>query len=107
MTSPGPDRPQEPSDDEPRPHGHRRVPVGPLGSVRCLRATVLATNAPAIGLLRRLWATVHARDGREVVSDVDLPEPPGAPPRLLALLRAVAAGTLAPRGAIVRRDDDD
>jgi GNAT superfamily N-acetyltransferase len=69
--------------------------------IRCFEATVLATNAQALALLQGLGETTYTRAGREVTVQVPVPEPPGAGPRLLALLRAAAAGLLAgvPRSA--------
>jgi GNAT superfamily N-acetyltransferase len=85
--------------------------------VRCFEATVLATNSQALGLLHGLGETRSVRSGREVVVEVPVPEPPGAGPRLLGLLRAAAAGLLAAaprpsgdRGAAESdraRDDDE
>jgi GNAT superfamily N-acetyltransferase len=63
--------------------------------VRCFQATLLATNAEALGLLRGLGETTARVSGREMVVEVPVPEPPGAGPRLLGLLRAAAAGLLA------------
>jgi RimJ/RimL family protein N-acetyltransferase len=63
--------------------------------IRCFEATVLATNARALGLLEGLGETTYTRAGSEVVVEVPVPEPPGAGPRLLGLLRAAAAGLFA------------
>jgi len=63
--------------------------------IRCFEATVLATNSQALALLQGLGETTYTHAGREVVVTVPVPEPPGAGPRLLALLRATAAGLLA------------
>jgi GNAT superfamily N-acetyltransferase len=68
--------------------------------IRCFEATVLATNAQAIGLLEGLGETSYTHVGPELVIEVPVPEPPGAGPPLLALLRAAAAGLLA---AVPRR----
>jgi GNAT superfamily N-acetyltransferase len=65
--------------------------------VTAFRATVLATNAPALALLGGAGKATQTREGREIVVDVALPEAPGAGPGLGALLRGVAAGLLAPR----------
>jgi RimJ/RimL family protein N-acetyltransferase len=69
--------------------------------IRCFEATVLATNEKALGLLHGLGETRFRHAGAEVVVEVPVPAPPGAGPRLLALLRAAAAGLFAavPRGA--------
>jgi GNAT superfamily N-acetyltransferase len=69
--------------------------------IRRFEATVLATNAEALALLHGLGETTYRRAGRELVVEVPVPEPPGAGPRLLGLLRASAAGLLA---AVPRRD---
>jgi GNAT superfamily N-acetyltransferase len=63
--------------------------------IRRFEATVLATNAEALALLRGLGQTTSTLAGREMVVEVPVPEPPGAGPRLLELLRAAAAGMLA------------
>jgi GNAT superfamily N-acetyltransferase len=71
--------------------------------VRTFRATVLATNARAIGLLEALGETTVTRAGTEVVVDVAVPEPPGAGQRLRRLLREFAHGTLAPGQRLLGR----
>jgi RimJ/RimL family protein N-acetyltransferase len=71
--------------------------------ITCFRATVLATNAPAIALLEGLGATPRSRDAQELVLDVALPEARGAGPGLVGLLRAVATGALAPSRALLAR----
>jgi GNAT superfamily N-acetyltransferase len=68
--------------------------------IRRFQATVLATNAQALGLLHGLGETTYRRAGHELVVEVPVPEPPGAGPRLLGMLRAAAAGLLA---AVPRR----
>jgi GNAT superfamily N-acetyltransferase len=60
-------------------------------------ATVLATNTPALALLEGAGRATRTQEGREVVVDVELPAAEGAGPGLVALLRGVAAGLLAPR----------
>jgi len=63
--------------------------------IRCFEATVLATNSQALALLQGLGDTTYTHVGSETVVQVPVPEPPGAGPRMLALLRAAAAGLLA------------
>jgi len=64
--------------------------------IATFRAPVLAQNASAIALLKRLGEVETTRMGREVELAIDL-MPPEAPPRdLLDVLREVAAGALAP-----------
>src|SRR6185437_2144038 len=63
--------------------------------IRCFEATVLATNSQALALLHGLGEASYRHAGPEVVVEVPVPEPPGAGPGLLALLRAAAAGLLA------------
>jgi GNAT superfamily N-acetyltransferase len=70
--------------------------------ISLFEATVLATNEPAISLLEGAGATTRTQAGHEVLIEVSLPEPPGAGARLAGLLRAVACGAVAPRGALVR-----
>jgi RimJ/RimL family protein N-acetyltransferase len=73
--------------------------------IRRFEATVLATNERALGLLDSLGETTYRHAGTETVVEVPVPEPPGAGPRLVGLLRAVAAGLVcaAPRGQRSRR----
>ena len=69
---------------------------------------VLAQNREAIGLLERLGAAPGNCSGPELRFDVVLPQRPGAGAALLDLLRAVAAGILAPVRVVAGpRSSDD
>jgi GNAT superfamily N-acetyltransferase len=71
--------------------------------VTVFRAPVLARNERALGLLRRLGPSRTTRMGREVEVEIRIgPEPDGSQD-LLAVLREVAAGTLAPARSLVAR----
>jgi GNAT superfamily N-acetyltransferase len=61
---------------------------------------VLAQNREALGLLEGLGAVPGTRSGPELRFDVALPQPAGSGGALLELLRAFAAGILAPVGAV-------
>lgn len=65
-------------------------------------AAVLAENRDAIGLIERLGETTREETGEVLGLDVALPDT-GAGPTLRGLLRAAAAGLLAPAGAFLRR----
>ena len=67
------------------------------------RAPVLAQNRGAIALLHRLGEAETTRTGREVEIRIELDRPEAARQDLLALLRSVAAGTLAPGRNLLRR----
>lgn len=64
---------------------------------------VLAENRDAIGLFEHLGGATREGSGHELRFDVVLPEPGGAGPTLRELLRAAAAGLLAPARAFLQR----
>jgi GNAT superfamily N-acetyltransferase len=63
--------------------------------IAVFRAPVLARNDEALALLRRLGETHTTRAGREVEVEIDITAGEEGRRSLLALLREVAAGTLA------------
>jgi GNAT superfamily N-acetyltransferase len=65
-------------------------------------AIVLAQNRDAIRLLERFGDATREDDGAVLHFDIALPDTGGAGPTLRGLLRAAAAGLLAPTGAFVR-----
>lgn len=67
-------------------------------------AIVLAQNRDAIRLLERLGDATREDDGDVLHFDIALPETGGTGPTLRGLLRAAAAGLLAPTGAFLRRN---
>ena len=73
-------------------------------SVTRFSAVVLAQNRDAIRLLERLGDATREHDGEVLHFDVALPDGGGAGPTLHGLLRAAAAGLLAPAGAFLRRN---
>ena len=66
-------------------------------------AIVLAQNRDAIRLLERLGDAACEDDGDVLHFDIALPDTGGAGPTLRGLLRAAAAGLLAPTGEFLRR----
>jgi GNAT superfamily N-acetyltransferase len=66
-------------------------------------AVVLAENREAIRLLERLVDETHDESGHQPHFDVKLPDSGGAGPTLRELLRAAAAGLLAPTRAFMQR----
>jgi GNAT superfamily N-acetyltransferase len=66
-------------------------------------AVVLAENREAIRLLERLVDETHDESGHQPHFDVKLPDSGGAGPTLRELLRAAAAGLLAPARAFMQR----
>ena len=66
---------------------------------------MLADNRDAIRLLERLGDATLEETGRELRFDIALPARTGAGPALCELLRAAAAGLLAPARALVHPDD--
>ena len=70
-------------------------------------AIVLAGNRDAIRLLERLGDATREDDGDVLHFDIALPDTGGAGPTLRGLLRAAAAGLLAPIGAFVRDSSPD
>jgi RimJ/RimL family protein N-acetyltransferase len=70
-------------------------------------AIVLAQNRDAIRLLERLGDATREADGAVLHFDIALPDTGGAGPTLRGLLRAAAAGLLAPTGAFVRASSPD
>jgi GNAT superfamily N-acetyltransferase len=68
---------------------------------------VLAENRDAIGLFEQLGDATREESGRELRFDVVLPAPGRAGPTLRELLRAAAAGLLAPARAFVQRGSLD
>jgi nucleotide-binding universal stress UspA family protein/RimJ/RimL family protein N-acetyltransferase len=64
-------------------------------------APVLADNPEAMRVLQRLGDTVVRPMGREVELEVALAPGPGAPARLVGLMRAAAAGTVAPARTVL------
>jgi RimJ/RimL family protein N-acetyltransferase len=71
--------------------------------IRTFSATLLASNARAIALLEALGESTVSRAGADLVVDVPVPPPPGADERLMALLREVARGGLAPVRRLLER----
>ena len=67
------------------------------------RASVLAQNRDAIALMHQLGRTETAHLGRELEVTVELTAPEAARSHLFALLREVAAGTLAPGRTLLHR----
>lgn len=68
---------------------------------------MLAENRDAIRLFEQLGDATREGSGRELRFDVVLPAPGGAGPTLRELLRAAAAGLLAPARAFVQRGSLD
>jgi GNAT superfamily N-acetyltransferase len=66
-------------------------------------AVVLAENRDAIRLLERLGEAKRGESGHQLRFDVELPDSGGAGPTLRELLRAAAAGLLAPARAFMQR----
>jgi nucleotide-binding universal stress UspA family protein len=67
------------------------------------RAPVLAANAEALTVLRRLGRTRESRVGSEVELEIELMPPETARPSLLRWLRAAADGTVSPGLTVVQR----
>jgi GNAT superfamily N-acetyltransferase len=70
-------------------------------------AVVLAENRDAIRLLERLGDATRDQSGHQLRFDVELPDSGGAGPTLQELLRAAAAGLLAPARAFMQRMSPD
>jgi GNAT superfamily N-acetyltransferase len=74
--------------------------------VKRFSGVVLAENEEAIGLPERLGAARHG-SGPEVHFEIDLSDRDDAGPTLRELLRAMAAGLLAPARALLQREPPD